>query len=207
MNHWIEFLESNHIDIEDISEDLIQEFVNQLNEQKKSPKGFLYVLMNYFKFTGDKNLLKFTATLRESFTKKTRKVFQIKDFEGMNQEYISKLNELGIRDVNDMIKEAETLVLRKKLSDKTGIPKEEILRLAQLSDITRIGYVKSILAPLYHAAGIISPEVLAKYSAEELHQHFREFIDRNNYPAEVPFLKDLEHNINNARKIQSKIEP
>lgn len=206
IKHCLAFLQSNHIELSDLNEKWIGLYVEALENQNKSPKGYLYVLMNYFKFTGDKSLLTYTAGLRESYTKKSRKVFQMKDFKEVDSGYIARLNDLGIKNVNDMIREAKTPEQRKKLSQKSDIPEEEVLRLAQLADITWVGYIKSVLAPLYHAAGITSPEILAKYSADELHLHFNEFKKENDYPAQVPFLKDLEHNIKTAKKVKSKIE-
>ncbi|MCY3410841.1 MAG: DUF4332 domain-containing protein [Candidatus Heimdallarchaeota archaeon] len=129
----------------------------------------------------------------------------MKEFKMVNTEDIKILRDLGIKNVDQMIAECSTPTQRKSLSRKTGIPKQEILRLAQLAELTKIGYIKSTLAPLYHAAGIINAKILASYSAEGLQSHFRDFIQTHNYPAQVPFVKDLKNNIINAKKFTTQI--
>ena len=56
-----EFLlsERNH-DLSGVTKEDIDVFVEKLESEKKSAKGTLYVLMNYFNFTGNEEILRHT---------------------------------------------------------------------------------------------------------------------------------------------------
>jgi hypothetical protein len=116
------------------------------------------------------------------------------------------LTSIGIVNVDDMLKHGATIEKRKKLCKKTSIPESDLLEFVQLSDITRVGYVKTKLARLYYNAGITSPQVLASYSPEELQAHFTQYVNKSGWVGQIPFLKDLTHNINNAKKVSEIVE-
>ena len=112
--------------------------------------------------------------------------FLLKKILGIDSEYITKLNALGVRNVNDMINSGKTPERRKSLAEKTGIPPKVILELVKISDLTRVGYVKEKLSRLYYNAGVQIPEDLAKWEAKTLHRHFEEYIKRTKRDGMVP---------------------
>ena len=175
-------------------------------EKKSSAKGHLYVLMNYFTFLGNNDLLTFTTQLREKRTKETRRVFPLKEFYQINQDHVSKLSSIGIKNVDQMLEAGKTIKQRKKLSKKLNIPEDGLLRIVELSDITRIGYVKSKLATLYHSAGIDSPTKLAVYNADELYAFFVDYVTKTGWDGMVPNPRDLENNIKSAKKLKEIVE-
>ncbi len=195
-----------HKQFGDISSDDIKQYVSALEAQKKSPKGPLYALMNYFKFTGDKELLKCAASLRQTRTEKSRSVFLLKNFMDVNQEYVKIFTKAGIKNVDDMLKAGNTKVKRKKLSQQLNIPEDAILELVKLSDITRLGYVKTKLTRLYYNAGLDSPEKIAKFEPDELHAFFVKFVKESGWDGMVPNPKDLVGNIARARKLEKVVE-
>ncbi len=141
----------------------IDAFVMEIERKKKSARGHLYALMNYFHFLGNKDLLHHTKTLRLERTRKTRRIFPIKEFLGINQDHIKKLATIGIKNVDQMLKRGGTKKQREQLSKQLGIPEGAILELAKLSDITRLGYVKKKLSRLYYDAGLDSPAKIAAF--------------------------------------------
>lgn len=192
--------------IEKVSEDDIRKYIEQIEAAKKSAKGPLYVLMNYYKFTEKKELLQFTAKMREERTKKTRRVFSIKDFMKVNQEHVKKLATIGIKNVEQMLEAGKTKKQREDLSKKLDITEESILELVKLSDITRLGYVKRKLSRLYYEAGLDSPEKIAAFEPEKLHAYFIKFVEESGWDGMVPNPKDLKHNIASARRLKKIVE-
>ena len=59
---------------------------------------------------------------------------------------MNKLGEIGIKNVEQMLELGKIAKQRKELSEQLDIPEENILELVQLSDITRLVYVKSKLS-------------------------------------------------------------
>ncbi|MBN2017294.1 MAG: DUF4332 domain-containing protein [Candidatus Cloacimonetes bacterium] len=192
--------------LEDCATYDITQYVATLESQKKSPKGHLYVLMNYFKFTGNKELLKCAATLRQKRTEKSRSVFLLKNFMHVDQEYVKVLANAGIKNVDDMLKAGNTKIKREMLSQKLNIPEDSILELVKLSDITRLGYVKTKLTRLYYNAGLDSPQKIAAFKPEELHTFFVKFVKESGWDGMVPNLKDLVGNIASARKLKKVVQ-
>lgn len=184
----------------------IDAFVQDIERKKQSAKGYLYVLMNHFHFLGYRDLLQHTSTLREAQTKKTRRIFPLKEFLHVNQEHVKKLATIGIKNVKHMLAHGKTKTQREQLSKRLGIHEEGILELVKLSDITRLGYVKRKLARLYYEAGLDSPTKIAKFEPQQLHAFFVKFVKESGWDGMVPNPKDLAHNIQSARKLAKIVE-
>lgn len=105
-----------------------------------------------------------------------------------------------------MLDSGKTVIQRKALSEQLAIPKEKILELVQLSDITRMGYVKAKLSRLYHDSGLDSPLKVAKFEPEELYKHFKKFVEETGWDVMIPNLKDLVWNIKNAKSLKQMVE-
>jgi hypothetical protein len=199
-------LERRQKKLDDVTIDEIDAFVAELESKKKSAKGSLYVLMNYFHFVGDDDLLRHTNALRDERTKKTRRIFPVKDFLNINQEHVRKLATIGIKNVNQMLEKGKTRQQREQLSRQLDIPEESLLELVKLSDITRIGYVKRKLSRLYYDAGLDSPAKIAKFDPKELHALFVKFVEESGWDGMVPNPKDLVNNVKSARKLTKVVE-
>jgi len=196
---------SSKVETQTSSED-IHRYVKIIENEGKSAKGFLYVMMNYFQYRDDRELYEYTAKLREERTSKTRRKFQIKDFLGINKEAIEKLRSIGIIDIDQMLEQGRTREQRNQLAQVVKLPEDVILELVNLSDLTRMGYVKRKLSRLYYEAGIRSPSQVSKYEPNELYEHFKAYVEETGWEGMIPNRKDLEHNIKNARKLPAKVE-
>lgn len=174
--------------------------------KKKSAKGFLYILINYFRFIENNNLLKHAAKMREERTKKTRRIFPIKEFLNIDPNHIKKLTEIGIKNVEQMLESGKTVQLRKELSKQLEIPEEAVLELVKLSDITRMGYIKTKLSRLYYDSGLDSPLKVAKFEPDELYEHFKKFVKETGWDGMIPNPKDLVYNVKAARSLSKIVE-
>ena len=192
--------------LESTTKEDIEIFVERLEQEKKSPKGPLYVLMNFFKFINNEELLEVTRSLREERTSKTRRVFPLKEFLDVNQEYVQKLASTGIKNVEDMLAAGTRKKQREELASQLDIPEEVILELVKLSDITRMGYIKKKLSRLYYNSGLDSPAKVAQFEPEELHAFFTKYIEESGWDGMVPNPADLIGNIASAKKLRKIVE-
>lgn len=184
----------------------IDAFVLEIESKKQSAKGYLYVLMNYFHFLDKKDLLQHTNALRDKRTKKSRRIFPIKEFLNIDQDHVKRLAAIGIKNVEQMLERGNTKKQREQLSKQLDIPEDAILELVKLSDITRIGYVKKKLSRLYYDAGLDSPAKIAEFEPKQLHEFFLKFIEESGWDGMVPNPKDLVGNIENARTLSKIVE-
>ena len=199
-------LEKREKDLDLVTTSDIDAFVIEIERKKKSAKGYLYALMNYFHFAGNKDLLHHTKTLRLERTRRTRRVFPIKEFLGINQDHVKKLAAVGIKNVDQMLRKGKTKKQREQLSKQLDVPEGAILELVKLSDITRLGYVKKKLSRLYYDSGLDSPAKIAEFEPKQLHEFFVKFVDESGWDGMVPNPKDLVNNIKSARKLSRIVE-
>jgi hypothetical protein len=193
-------------DLAKVTKEDVKAYVEFLEQKKESAKGSLYALMNYFAFIGNNELLQIARTLREERTKKTRRVFPIKEFLKVNQDHVKKLVTIGIRNVEQMLEAGKTKKQREELSKQLDIPEESILELVKLSDITRLGYVKRKLSRLYYEAGLDSPAKIAAFEPDDLHIFFVKYVEESGWDGMVPNPSDLIHNVASARKLKKIVE-
>ena len=199
-------LEKREKNLDAVTTDDVDAFVMEIERKKQSAKGYLYVLMNYFDFLGNEDLSNHTKTLREERTRRARRVFPIKEFLNINQDYVEKLAAIGIKNVEQMLEKGRTKKQREQLSIQLNIPEEAILELVKLSDITRIGYVKKKLSRLYYDAGLDSPAKIAEFEPRQLHEFFAKFVEESGWDGMVPNPRDLVNNIESARKLSKIVE-
>ncbi|UCG36803.1 MAG: DUF4332 domain-containing protein [Candidatus Bathyarchaeota archaeon] len=199
-------LEKREKDLDGVTTDDIDAFVIEIENRKQSAKGYLYVLMNYFHFYGNKDLLHHARTLRGERTRKTRRIFPIKEFLNINPNYVRKLATIGIKNVEQMLENGKTKKQREQLSKQLDIPEDAILELVKLSDITRIGYVKKKLSRLYYDAGLDSPAKIAEFEPKQLHRFFVKFVEESGWDGMVPNPKDLVSNVRSAKKLSKIVE-
>ncbi len=199
-------LEKREKNLDVVATEDVDAFVMEIERKNQSAKGYLYVLMTYFRFLGNEDLLNHTKTLREERTRRTRRIFPIKEFLNINQDCVKKLAAIGIKNVEQMLEKGRTKKQREQLSIQLDIPEEAILELVKLSDITRIGYVKKKLSRLYNDAGLDSPAKIAEFEPRQLHEFFVRFVEESGWNGMVPNPKDLVSNIKSARKLSKIVE-
>jgi hypothetical protein len=144
--------------------------------------------------------------VREEYTKKKRQPFKLKDFRGVDQDSIEKLSSLGIITVDDLLKSGRTKSQRRTISEKSGVLEDKILELAKLSDLSRLGAIKSVRARLYHDSGFDIIEKMAKVSADELIEATKEFIERTGFDGIPPTPKEAQNAVNAAKRTKSYLE-
>ena len=175
-------------------------------EQAKSAKGELWGIRYYYRFIGNRVMVIRVSELREVRISKTRKSFRIRDFRGVNEDYVGKLEAVGIRDVEQMRQEGATPAKRADLGKKTGIPEDSILEFVKLSDLARLPGVKAIRARLYHDAGIDTLEKMAQWDPEEMRLMLIAFVEKTGFDGIAPLPKEAANAVQVAGELPKIIE-
>jgi hypothetical protein len=105
-----------------------------------------------------------------------------------------------------MLVAGKTPQSRKVLSETTGVPLESILELVKLSDLTRLGCVKSVRARLYYEAGLDTPEKFIQWEPEALRIMLIDFVTRTGFPGIAPLPKEIQNTIAAAKQLPVMIE-
>ncbi len=185
--------------VDEVEPEMLENFVSWIeSEPKVSAKNHLWALRYYFDFIGAGEIKTLAAELRQE--RITRKPFQIKKFRGVNPEHVEKLAEVGIENVKEMVAAGKTPEQRGALSQKTGVPLEAILELVKLSDLSRLGAVRSVRARLYHDAGL-TPEVIATWEPAELRAKLVAWVAETGFDGIAPLPKEVQNLVREARRM------
>lgn len=194
-------------DIEQSSVKDLEAYVEWYEETtKKKAKTVLWALLGIFDFISRDDLYKRAGSLREDRTKKTRASFKLKDYVGINQDFVIQLAKIGIKNVDHMIKAGKTREMRKKLAEQTGISKNEILKYVKFANLSRIGAVKKVRAPLYYETGFDTLDKIANTPSKEFISKIQEFIVKTDYDAIAPLPKEAANTVKTAKKLPRLIE-
>lgn len=191
---------------QDANAEDIRDFIEFFeNREKKSSRTVLYALMHYYKSISNEKMAVTARELREP--KKVKKEpFSLKQMLGFDPQFIEKLTKIGIKSANQMIERGKTETQRLSLAKKTNIPDDVILEFVKLSDLSRIGYVRSKFTRLFYNAGIEIPAELSKWGVTELRSHLNEYIEKSGWKGIAPFPSDLSNYIKNAQSLPQVID-
>ena len=190
--------------VEDANEQDIQDYVKTL--PRKELKARMRGLALYYKFSGNALLAKLASDLREQEIAKTRQAFKLREFRGVNLEEVTKLEAIGIVTVEHMLASGATPEARRQLAEQTGISSQTILELVKLSDLSRLGAIKSGRARLYYDAGLDTPARFTQRDPEGLRQMLVEFVERTGFDGIAPLPKELRNAITKSRQLPEVVQ-
>jgi hypothetical protein len=194
-------------DLQSGSPEDIEAFADWLEADKKgTAKKVVRGLGLYYAMTGQDDMKLTANAIREAGIAKNRKVFPVKDFRGVDQEHMQTLEAQGIVNVNQMIEAGRTPAQRQELSQATGIPYETILEYLKLSDLSRVGALKSVRARLYYNAGVDTIDKLAQWDPEALRQMLVEYVERTGFDGIAPLPKEASNAVATAKEIERLVE-
>jgi hypothetical protein len=174
--------------------------------EKNKIKTQVRGLALYYRYVGDASLAKAAHALREEQTAKTRQVFKLRKFRGVDLENVAKLETIGIFNVEQMLEAGKTSGDRQKLSKRTGIPLASILEFVKLSDLSRLGAIKNVRARLYYDAGLDTPDKFTQWDADELRQMLIKFVKRTGFDGIAPLPKELRNAIEKAKNLPKVVQ-
>lgn len=151
----------------------------------------------------EENYLKILIRETNSYRQSPNK---IKDFPGLSENVIVKLENLGIKNTLHLFDKILTSQRRKELSNQTGISEKEILRLAKLTDLSRIRWVNHTFAYVLLEAGYDTAEKIACADYKKLYEKVRRLNEeREIYKGHIG-LHDMKLCVEAAKDVSFEIE-
>jgi hypothetical protein len=131
---------------------------------------------------------------------------KIKDFPGVSEHVILKLENLGIKNTLQLFDKTLTPQSRNELSSQTGIREREILKLAKLTDLSRIRWVNHTFAYVLLETGYDTAEKVADADYRELYENVKKLNEeREIYKGHIG-LHDMKLCIEAAMDVSLEIE-
>ncbi len=111
---------------------------------------------------------------------------RIKDFPNVPTEIAVKLESFGIKNTLQLYPEILSKEKKKRLSDRTGIDQKEVLKLAKLTDLSRIRWVNHTFAYVLLEAGFDTANKVAKADFQKLYETVKQLnTERKIYNAHI----------------------
>ncbi|MDE6019247.1 MAG: DUF4332 domain-containing protein [Muribaculaceae bacterium] len=127
--------------------------------------------------------------------------YKIEEIEGIGASYAAKLQEVGIKTTEDLLKECATPAGRKKVAEETGISGKLILKWTNHADLFRIKGVAGQFAELLEAAGVDTVKEFRHRVAANLQPKMEEVNNEKNLCNRVPSVAELQKMIDQAKEL------
>lgn len=192
------------IGVEAANEQVLRGYVESLTqgEVRERMRG----LALYYEFVGNVPLSRLASDIREQEIAKTRQAFKLREFRGVSREDVATLEAIGIVTVEQMLVAGKTPDARLRLAEQTGVSAQAVLELVKLSDLSRLGAIKSVRARLYYDAGLDTPDKFTQWEPEALRQRLIEFVERTGFKGIAPLPKELRNAISKARQLPKVVQ-
>lgn len=126
---------------------------------------------------------------------------RIIDIEGVGATYAKKLQSVGVRTTERLLKVAGHKRGREDLAKQTGISEKLILEWVNLSDLMRIKGVGEEYSDLLEEAGVDSIKELRNRVPENLHKAILDTNKRKKLVRRPPSFKEVRRWVQEAKKI------
>lgn len=131
---------------------------------------------------------------------------RIQDFPGVSESVIRKLDDLGIRNTLQLFDKILTPQSRRAFSQQTDIRESKVLRLAKLTDLSRIRWVNHTFAYVLLEAGYDRTENVARADYKDLYEKVKKLNEeREIYKGHIG-LHDMKLCVEAARDVSLDFE-
>ena len=131
--------------------------------------------------------------------------YKIDQIEGIGPAYAKKLEEIGIKTTDDLLRDGATPKGRTKIAEQTGISGKLILTWVNHSDLFRINGVAGQFAELLEAAGVDTIKELRHRVPANLHAKMVEINDQKNLCNRVPAVAEIEKMVEQAKQLEPMV--
>jgi len=148
----------------------------------------------------------YLAVLKRVVNGYRQKPNRIKDFVCIDEDIVDKLEVLGLKNTLKLYEKILTTERRNELSSKTGISKNEIMKLTKLTDLSRIRWVNHTFAYVLFESGYDTVEKVANADYKELYDTVKQLNkEREIYNANIG-ERDMKMCIESAQGLNFEIE-
>lgn len=131
--------------------------------------------------------------------------YKIEDIEGIGESYASKLKEVGISTVEELLEQGKTAKGREKIAESTGISGKLILKWVNHADLFRIKGVGPQFAELLEASGVDTVKEFRHRKAENLAPKMAEVNDEKHLCKRTPSVSELQKMIDQAKELEPMV--
>ena len=132
--------------------------------------------------------------------------YPIKKIEGIGDVYKKKLNDVGIKNTDQLLEKGKTPKGRKELEKASGIGHKLILEWVNLADLMRIKGVSEEYSDLLEEAGVDTVKELKNRKPENLYEAMKKTNEKKKLVRKLPSLKNVEKWVNQAKELPPMVK-
>lgn len=200
-----EFMTQEGIETDEVRTEDLESYVLWVEDElEEKANRRLWGVTSYYKFLENSKLARHAGLLRRKRIK--AKPFPLAKFRGVNLDYVKRLESYGIKNVEQMIQRGNTPEKRQKIAEETNVPLESVLEFVKLSDLTRVGAVRTVRARLYHDSGVDTIEKMAQFDPAELRIFLTKWIKETGFEGIAPLPKEAANAVKAAKNLPRIVE-
>ena len=132
--------------------------------------------------------------------------YKIEDVEGIGPVIGEKLRAAGVANTDALLANSKTPAQRQALAEASGLSEAQVLKLANMADLYRIGGVSSEFAELLVAAGVDTIAELAQRNAENLSKRMAKLNQEMDLTCHVPLESQVTRWVEQAKILPRMLE-
>lgn len=130
---------------------------------------------------------------------------KISEIEGIGKVFAEKLMSAKLATVEALLDAGASKAGRKKIAAQTGIDESKILGWVNMADLFRVKGIGEEYSELLEAAGVDTVKELRNRNAENLHAKMAEVNESKKLVRQLPYLKNVEKWVEEAKKLDPKV--
>ena len=130
---------------------------------------------------------------------------KISEIEGIGKVYAEKLKSANLSNVEALLEAGASKAGRKKIAQATGIDESKILTWVNMADLFRVKGIGEEYSQLLEAAGVDTVKELRNRRADNLHAKMEEVNKSKKLVRQLPYLKNIEKWIEQAKALDPKV--
>ena len=174
----------------------LQEFVSWAAARGENAYRHLWGIRAYYQSTHFTMMENTASEWMEYLQNETRK---LGEFPKVDRDTVTRLSKIGIKTVNQLLREANTGEKLTAVSKKAGVSQEALLELFKLSHLSRLPGLKKVRCRLFYEAGLDTLASIAALEPAEVHEILQGFIERTGFEGVAPTLGEAEITVAMAR--------
>ncbi|MEM7253295.1 MAG: DUF4332 domain-containing protein [Pseudomonadota bacterium] len=131
--------------------------------------------------------------------------YKIEEIEGIGPAYGEKLDGVGIKTTDDLLKLCCDAKGRKKVAGDSGLTEKQLLKWANMADLMRVSGIGSEYSELLEAAGVDTVKELKMRNAENLAAKMAEVNEEKKLTRAVPSQSVVEGWVEQAKTMEPLI--
>ncbi|MCF6203877.1 MAG: DUF4332 domain-containing protein [Methylococcaceae bacterium] len=130
----------------------------------------------------------------------------VSELRGIKEDAAKKLKDLKIKDSDQFLSASRTPAQRKILAEQVNLEPQEILRLANSADLSRVKGIGGAFSDLLEKAGVDTVKELAMRRPDNLHTKISEINDKEDLVKQAPSTTQVNAWVEEAKTLPRGIE-